>query len=49
MKNISHFRWQMSWCAWHIGFRSSRYDEQFDFLDNYLFIGPFQFRWWSSK
>lgn len=39
--------WQFNIRVWHIGYQKVL-DEEFLIYDNYLFIGPFQFKWYSK-
>lgn len=40
--------WQLYWKKWHLG-KEKHYWEEFNIYNNYLFIGPLQIKWYSSK
>lgn len=38
--------WQINWRHWHLGFEKL-FDQDNLVFENYLFIGPLQFNWFS--
>lgn len=41
-------KYQFYWKSWHFG-KEKVLIQDFNIFDNYIFIGPLQIRYWSSK